>query len=274
MITIINSNIKNLFQLSLLCSIGVHATIWGLSPDADREVKLNERLVKLLRELPAPAVTLDESFFVHPPSAEVNPEPQPKERQTPDAQPASPKKKSITRAKRKKKRQAKRRVQRPIKAKIRVNPTIAPPPIIKESSAEIVAQATSKTSDLSPDVEVVKAHQSEVAPLVKRARLTRTQLRGLMKGYYQSLNALMRRSRAYPRSARRQRLEGTVLVEMKVGASGEIISVKVARSSGHSVLDEAALSSVQQMKHLPSPPEALKWRARVVRIPFEYRLQS
>jgi periplasmic protein TonB len=262
MITIINSNIKNIFQLSLLCSIGIHATIWGLSPDADRELKLNERLVKLLRELPSPAVTLDESFFVHPPSAEVTPEPQPKERVKSDVQPTPPKKKTVTRAKPKKKRRIKRRVKRA--------------PVIKESSTSVVAlaQETANPLEVSPPAEVVKADQPEVAPLVKRARLTRSQLRGLMKGYYQSLNTLMRRSRAYPRSARRQRIEGTVLVEMKVGASGEIISVKVARSSGHSVLDKAALSSVQQMKHLPSPPQELNWRARVVRIPFEYRLQS
>ena len=105
-------------------------------------------------------------------------------------------------------------------------------------------------------------------------RLSKKKYRQLLRGYYSSLNHLMQSARAYPRGARRQGLEGIVMVEMVVEANGEISSVKLVRSSGHQILDKATLSQVQKMHHVPMIPKGLKKRSLIFRIPFEYRLQS
>ncbi len=49
----------------------------------------------------------------------------------------------------------------------------------------------------------------------------------------------------YPESARRRRIEGTVLLEVFVDARGRADQVKIFESSGHRVLDRQALSAVR-----------------------------
>jgi len=49
----------------------------------------------------------------------------------------------------------------------------------------------------------------------------------------------------YPRSARRRGMEGTVLLEVFVSAQGKPEKIKLLESSGHGVLDRAALSAVR-----------------------------
>lgn len=54
------------------------------------------------------------------------------------------------------------------------------------------------------------------------------------------LQALSAPPPAYPRAALRERLGGTVMLEILVGVDGKPIEVTVLRSSGHRMLDQAA----------------------------------
>jgi TonB family protein len=56
----------------------------------------------------------------------------------------------------------------------------------------------------------------------------------------------------YPRVARRRNYQGTVLLDVRVTAQGTVAEVKVARSSGYSVLDTSALSSVRNWRFEPA----------------------
>ena len=105
-------------------------------------------------------------------------------------------------------------------------------------------------------------------------RISKKDLRGILRGYYKNLNSLMSARRDYPRSARRLGLEGTVLVEMVINHEGQILSVKLIQSSGHEVLDRAAIAQVHKIGRVPSIPDQIKRSSMTFRIPFEYRLQS
>jgi protein TonB len=50
----------------------------------------------------------------------------------------------------------------------------------------------------------------------------------------------------YPARARRNGWQGTVLLLVRCGASGEVVAVEVISSSGHPLLDEAALAAVRR----------------------------
>ncbi len=56
----------------------------------------------------------------------------------------------------------------------------------------------------------------------------------------------------YPEQARQQGIEGTVVLKLTIAAEGSPRSVTVARSSGHSGLDEAAVAHVRKTEFSPA----------------------
>jgi protein TonB len=56
----------------------------------------------------------------------------------------------------------------------------------------------------------------------------------------------------YPLAARRQGIEGRVVVQAVVPPSGESAHVDVVRSSGHAVLDRAALAAIKNWRFRPA----------------------
>ena len=76
----------------------------------------------------------------------------------------------------------------------------------------------------------------------------------------------------YPESARRQGVEGTVLLKMRITEQGRVEDVQVERSAGHPDLDRSAMEAVQRWRFEPArrsgEPVAV-W----VLIPVEFKLQ-
>lgn len=56
----------------------------------------------------------------------------------------------------------------------------------------------------------------------------------------------------YPRSLERRQIEGDVKVTVTLGAQGQVISVKILKSSGYPEMDEAALSTAQKETWSPA----------------------
>ena len=55
----------------------------------------------------------------------------------------------------------------------------------------------------------------------------------------------------YPALSRRMGEEGTVIVRLQVGVNGEVMDVRVEKSSGYPRLDAAALSGVRKARFRP-----------------------
>ena len=266
--TIINTNSKAPLSYPLALSIIAHIGLWSLSVNIDHRFEVAERFTEVLKQ--PHLTTMDRFVQVELPKepspepvAEVRPEP------TPEPPKVKPKKRRV-----KRRRVAQNRVmKRAPKEVMEKGPVTPVAPASVPSSVSSVAQVAST----SPAVSVPSLSQDTApsgAPTIVQRRLSRSELRGLQRGYYSELNQIMRRERSYPRSARRRGLEGTVLVELVVDARGRLIKASVIRSSGHEVLDQAALADVRKMKSLPKPPKALKRRSVKLHIPFEYSLQS
>lgn len=56
----------------------------------------------------------------------------------------------------------------------------------------------------------------------------------------------------YPTESRRQREQGTVVLALMLGVDGRVENISVARSSGHSRLDDAALRAVRKWRWAPT----------------------
>lgn len=76
---------------------------------------------------------------------------------------------------------------------------------------------------------------------------------------------------AYPLEAVRRRLEGVVLLQLKITKTGKVEDVNLIKSSGHQILDEAAVNAVatwqgQPAKRWGRPVESIE------RLPIRFRL--
>jgi protein TonB len=96
----------------------------------------------------------------------------------------------------------------------------------------------------------------------------------LTRGYVVQISRLLREGKTYPRSARRARVEGKVVVEVVIDSQGRIVATRIHRSSGSRVLDDAAVAHVLALRSLPAPPGELGWKRKTLRVPFTYRLRA
>jgi protein TonB len=77
---------------------------------------------------------------------------------------------------------------------------------------------------------------------------------------------------AYPRRAKREGLEGTTVLRVQVQPSGKPGGIKVQKSSGHELLDEAALETVAQWTFAPATRGGEPVAGSVL-VPIVFRLQ-
>lgn len=76
----------------------------------------------------------------------------------------------------------------------------------------------------------------------------------------------------YPGVARRRHWEGLVVLRVYVAADGHCGEVQVQRSSGHDVLDEAALDAVKKWRFVPAKRGDVA-QASWATVPIEFRLE-
>ena len=94
----------------------------------------------------------------------------------------------------------------------------------------------------------------------------------LVAGYARTLSDGVARMRRYPALARMRGWQGTAVVNVTVGPHGELLDLKVTRSSGHEILDQQALTMIREAQPLPPAPEALRGLALVVQLPVTFAL--
>lgn len=75
----------------------------------------------------------------------------------------------------------------------------------------------------------------------------------------------------YPHIARANRWEGRVVLRAVIGEEGQLVDLKIAESSGHSILDEAALAVLKKAAPL-TLPQPLGRPQVVVQVPINYKL--
>ncbi len=76
---------------------------------------------------------------------------------------------------------------------------------------------------------------------------------------------------AYPRQAVRQQLEGVVLLRLEISRTGQVTEVKLQQSSGHRILDQAAIDAVKLWSGQP----AQRWGRNIAStevLPVRFRL--
>lgn len=134
-------------------------------------------------------------------------------------------------------------------------PAPAPPPSV----------AGSGSAD-APDVSKRSPDANAIADAGRQAGA----VDGAPRSNYQSaLFAHVLRYRYYPDAARPDRLRGVVRVQFALARDGRIMSAWVQTSSGHQILDDAALDALRRAQPLPPIPPELPDEVEVL-LPLDY----
>ena len=135
-------------------------------------------------------------------------------------------------------------------------------PLTSESSSPI-----GSTHHL-PDQPTAPAQTASLAPSTNRTQMVRKPDYGWLTGpLLQRIDAL----KQYPVSARLHRLEGRVVVRIVIQEDGQIVSAAIAKSSGHDVLDQAALETLRQVSPI-ALSQPLDKTSVTMQIPLGYYL--
>ncbi|MCW8825042.1 MAG: TonB family protein [Gammaproteobacteria bacterium] len=124
-----------------------------------------------------------------------------------------------------------------------------------------VAKQDTIISDKKPESEKSQP-KPEIPPLVKMTATTDEQLKQISanRSQHQQLSHLLELALArhfnYPLLARRKGLQGKVILAFTLGRSGNIMNVRIARSSGHGILDRAAIASLNKISPLNQTPSS------------------
>ncbi|MEO1825423.1 MAG: energy transducer TonB [Roseibacillus sp.] len=119
--------------------------------------------------------------------------------------------------------------------------------------------------------KVVDPPQSESKPKA------RSQARSVpdaipVQGPSQPARVLRRYQPDYPRTARRDKVEGRVMLDVQIGSRGRVGSVRILNSSGSPLLDSTAIAAVKRWSFSPAMKNGKPVSSRV-HVPFRFSLQ-
>ncbi len=114
-----------------------------------------------------------------------------------------------------------------------------------------------------PVAEAAAAPQTDAEHQVAAKEQLRAQLVRLLDEHF-----------TYPYLARKHGWEGTVMLSFQITHEGMIEQVQIRRSSGHGVLDQAALAALTKIAHVDAGPLHLSWETLEMELPVIYRLQE
>lgn len=80
----------------------------------------------------------------------------------------------------------------------------------------------------------------------------------------------LRRAKRYPSQARRNDLQGTATVSFTVARDGAVSGIRLARSSGHTLLDQAALEMVHRASPMPKVPDDIRGSKLSFTVPVRF----
>lgn len=130
-----------------------------------------------------------------------------------------------------------------------------------DDRAETIASQAGVASDQTADQ--VQA-ESEGITAAQIAEITEWQ---------KSIVLRIAHAKTYPSQARANGVEGEVRVAFAMDRYGNIISRQIETSSGHAILDDAALRVLDEIGKMPTPPNHLSGERFEMLIPFNFAIK-
>lgn len=155
-------------------------------------------------------------------------------------------------------------------------PVVRPPPKPVEEKPR---KAPEKKKAEKPKAPPPPASEAARKAKVETAQADRTAAKATSTGggrnvspakWQSRLMSHLERRKRYPSEARSNREEGTVYVRFRIDDGGNVLSVSLSRSSGHSSLDQAVLEMVRRASPVPAPPPGV---SKTITAPVRFNIR-
>lgn len=156
-------------------------------------------------------------------------------------------------------------------------PVMRPPP--PKPVEEKPKKAPEKKKAEKPKAPLPPASEAARKAKVETAQADRTAAKATSTGggrnvspakWQSRLMSHLERRKRYPSEARSNREEGTVYVRFRIDDGGNVLSVSLSRSSGHSSLDQAVLDMVRRASPVPAPPPGV---SKTITAPVRFNIR-
>lgn len=121
-----------------------------------------------------------------------------------------------------------------------------------------------------PNEPPVRAKQSQRPSAKPGGRRSRGGPAGVVPNYVAKVQAWLRVHKNYPEIARRNGIQGRVVIQFVMNRRGHVLSHRVVQSSGHQVLDIAAELTLLEAAPLPPMPRQMKQKRIRLTYAIEY----
>lgn len=146
----------------------------------------------------------------------------------------------------------------------------APQPLPEsETLEEIVEADASKSEEPSEDVTEKQAEKKNASQQVELSAGDSSEV----DSYLTELSRHLSRFYEYPRRSRRLGQEGSPVVVFEFNRDGTLVRHSIGRSSGHSLLDDAALDMLKAAEPLPAVPESMRGESFTYALPVRFSLR-
>jgi len=263
--------------LALVFSLVLHAGVVAFAGNSINKPEEPEFRAEVDLKLLAPQAPAPEA--APPPKAQKKPEPKPEkktvEKKQPDPEP-EPKPKPKVRPKPEPKPKPKPKP----KPEIKPEPEPEPKPQKKpDPEPEPEPEPEKKNESALPEAKEAPQSDSLFDRLSQKLKSSRADLSpppdpdAILARYQRAVRRKVERKKHYPSDSQRAGETGVVKVRFVIESSGNIGSVRVVNSSGHSLLDRAAVEAVQRAAPFPPIPSELDRSSLTLVLPVSFHLK-
>ena len=160
---------------------------------------------------------------------------------------------------------AERRSPQPTPARPPERPREATPPAPRNVSADVLVARSLEMASLNAEIDrKLKAYAERPVRKFINARTREYKYAAYMEAWRAKVERVGNLN--YPDEARRQKLAGHLLLDVAINPDGTVSDIQLRRSSGHKVLDDAAIRIVRTAAPFPPFPKDIEQEVDILHI--------
>ncbi len=159
---------------------------------------------------------------------------------------------------------------RPPDPGLRVRTAPAPPPAADRPAPRRPTHPVASPAAAAPAPVDPRPAQAAAAPGAAASPVAASRSRSTWQAL---LVAHLERHKRYPRAARLHRQQGVAYVRFTIDRTGNVLSRRLERSSGHAALDEETVELLQRASPLPAPPPEIARDRMEMVVPVQFNLR-